>query len=347
MEVSPYAVLAVMRAARPELRTPADRLAFLVHAVVLAAGHRLVATGPGSSAERTASMDFAGDISHDGWNAVPGEYEFWYLPEGGGGGGVPASAGAAPAEGAVPAYSLALKLLAMGDNLVAYAFTTALAKESAGGRGGIAETCLRTAELNVGQHVDASAVAGGDLARSFKNVSATLADVERFLWGARPAASASAAGITAGAGPSRAPASGGIAGSERGGPALPRVPVYIPPPLPGIGGWAPPPGGPYGIGAEDLAPPGLFPPPFWGGAGGGGVVGPRHPAWGLIDPARPPVPGLPEGARFDPYGPPGFPGFEPGRFGDGAPPRQGRPPVHPDIGAPPEGNDAAAMARFI
>ena len=31
-------------------------------------------------------------------------------------------------------------------------------------------------------------------------------------------------------------------------------------------GWI---GGPYGIGAEDLAPPGLFPPPFWGGAGGG------------------------------------------------------------------------------
>ncbi|CAI5532530.1 unnamed protein product [Closterium sp. Naga37s-1] len=38
-------------------------------------------------------------------------------------------------------------------------------------------------------------------------------------------------------------------------------------------------------------------------------------------------------ARFDPFGPPGTPGFEPGRFGDGRPRPRGPPGggVHPDM----------------
>ena len=67
-------------------------------------------------------------------------------------------------------------------------------------------------------------------------------------------------------------------------------------------------------------------------------------------------PGVPPGARFDPYGPPGMPGFgQPpppgfppfpgrgrGRGVGGVPdPDRGEPPVHPDVQyrPPPDGGD--------
>jgi proteasome inhibitor subunit 1 (PI31) len=50
-------------------------------------------------------------------------------------------------------------------------------------------------------------------------------------------------------------------------------------------------------------------------------TGPNDPRWGPVGVPRPGhpgvgggVPGVPPGARFDPFGPPGVPGFEPNRF---------------------------------
>jgi len=138
----------------------------------------------------------------------------------------------------------------------------------------------------------------------------------------------------------------------------------------------PPPHPVPSIGADDLYPPGLgpgmpgiahpFPGGFPGGGGGfggggspgggggfpgggGSQVGPDHPLFGGRHPGIrppggfgggrgvPPVPGLPPGARWDPIGPPGTPGFLPP-----PPPDQGRgrgrgggpPSFHPDIMPP-------------
>jgi len=100
---------------------------------------------------------------------------------------------------------------------------------------------------------------------------------------------------------------------------------------PGIGGMMP------GVGASDLYPsfggfPGTRPPGF---GGGGMMVGPNHPGFGggggmMMGPprfgGRGLPPGVPQGARFDPYGP----------FGPGAP---GRGNPNPDEFRPPQFNE--------
>jgi len=79
---------------------------------------------------------------------------------------------------------------------------------------------------------------------------------------------------------------------------------------------------PFGTGGEDLyhGPGGGFGfipggDPYGGVpfGGGGSLIGPHHPGFGIRDPSRPPLPNggrgfpfpPPPGARFDPYGPPG------------------------------------------
>ncbi|TXG58704.1 hypothetical protein EZV62_016533 [Acer yangbiense] len=78
-------------------------------------------------------------------------------------------------------------------------------------------------------------------------------------------------------------------------------------------------------------PAGMYPRGDFGGDGGM-LVGPGHPMFGGND--RLPgflggIPGVPPGARFDPYGPPGVPGFEPNRFVRN--PRRPGGGTHPDL----------------
>lgn len=110
---------------------------------------------------------------------------------------------------------------------------------------------------------------------------------------------------------------------------------------------------PTSVGADDLLPAGLPRYPAVGplpfpSAGGGSIVGPRHPMfdnrrddplrihdeeiqWGL------PRGSIPPGARFDPFGPPGLPTPDQGTFpfagGRRAPPRPA-PPTRPPGGEP-------------
>ncbi|XP_057511908.1 probable proteasome inhibitor isoform X2 [Actinidia eriantha] len=82
------------------------------------------------------------------------------------------------------------------------------------------------------------------------------------------------------------------------------------------------PPGVFPVGGSDLLPApgaGMYPTRGDFGTGGGMLVGPDHPAFGWFGRRRDPglpggLPGVPPGARFDHYGPPDVPGFEPGRF---------------------------------
>ncbi|KAI9153618.1 hypothetical protein LWI28_014035 [Acer negundo] len=78
-------------------------------------------------------------------------------------------------------------------------------------------------------------------------------------------------------------------------------------------------------------PAGMYPRGDFGGDGGM-LIGPGHPMFGGNDrlPGFPGgLPGVPPGARFDPYGPPGVPGFEPNRFVRN--PRRPGGGTHPDL----------------
>ena len=72
---------------------------------------------------------------------------------------------------------------------------------------------------------------------------------------------------------------------------------------------------PFGIGRNDVFPNIPMGPGGWGPGSGGNLIGPNHPGFGpgVTDPYAFPgnrgrgnyPPGLPPGARFDPYAPPG------------------------------------------
>ncbi|KAJ7950242.1 Proteasome inhibitor-related [Quillaja saponaria] len=112
--------------------------------------------------------------------------------------------------------------------------------------------------------------------------------------------------------------------------------------VPGIGFGEPagPPTHPSGIvyppvnpyGGSDLFPgPGAGMYPSRGDSGGGSMLlGPNDPRWFGGEPGiLGGPPGVPPGARFDPYGPPGVPGFEPNRFA--RKPRRPGGSIHPDL----------------
>ncbi|KAK6290539.1 PREDICTED: probable proteasome inhibitor [Theobroma cacao] len=74
------------------------------------------------------------------------------------------------------------------------------------------------------------------------------------------------------------------------------------------------------MGGSDRVPgPGAGMYPTRGDVGGGSMLlGPNDPRWlggvGGEPGFTGAQPGVPPGARFDPFGPPGVPGFEPNRF---------------------------------
>lgn len=111
-------------------------------------------------------------------------------------------------------------------------------------------------------------------------------------------------------------------------PAI-RIPVEHQPQSSGI---VYPPVPPFEYNDAFPGPGGGFYPDRSSGMGGDMLVGPNDPRWfgsGEFPGSLGGLPGVPPGARFDPYGPPGVPGFEPGRFA-----RRPRPPgsgAHPDV----------------
>ncbi|PIN02255.1 Proteasome formation inhibitor PI31 [Handroanthus impetiginosus] len=269
--------MAVIRAARPSFRTLYDKAAFAVHAAFVAAGYVLHATGPSAFADDALSVSYADEVGIDNWNDVEDNYAFVYSnPEKG-------------------SKKVMVKCLVMNDKLL-----VDVLKEG--------DSKPLHLEVDVGEYVEDSG--GTNYGSQFKNLGKLVANVNKEVLEKLDAASAarsssqpssSEAGLRADRDRTR------IGAENPEDPYISAPTGFIVPPVPGSGG-------------SDLFPgPGAGMYPSRGDLGGGSMlVGPNDPRFfggGAREPGlRGGPPGVPPGARFDPYGPPGVPGFEPGRF---------------------------------
>lgn len=305
---SPKAVLGVMRAARPTFRNAFDYLAFAVHADLVASGYRLVATGPDAETDPSEDAEVQ-DAAIDLWNSSQDSYVFRYVTE------------------ENLSRRLLVKGLPMGDALMVEALP------SAAGQGPF------STELKVSEYITDSQ--SPNVADHFKDLEGLVEKVNRDIVSKLLAPGSAGASKDAAPTVSRSLADEG--NGMREAPSSTYLGAAPPFGAGGIGGYVVPPVVPGFGGSDDLTPGpggGVLPDEFRGGFGGGMLVGPNDPRWGAVGPGgihtggR--VPGVPPGARFDPYGPPGMPGFEPDRFGVEPlrrPPggRGQGPPTHPDL----------------
>ncbi len=79
---TPSAVLAVIRAAQPQLRNGADAVAFALHAALCCEGFVLVAVDDAAQQEPVDGGATVHEVGLDGWNASPDEYTFRYVVDG-------------------------------------------------------------------------------------------------------------------------------------------------------------------------------------------------------------------------------------------------------------------------
>ncbi|XP_030521732.1 probable proteasome inhibitor [Rhodamnia argentea] len=287
------AVIGVVRASRPLFRSRHDRLAFAVHATFLASGYSLTATGPAAYAADALSSSSTEEVGIEHWNEADDEYAFVYIsPE--------------------DSKKVLVKCLAMDDKLVVDAL-----------KDGAAEP--------VHLEIDVDEFIGEDGAASysgqFKNLDKLLKSLDteilsKLNGSSRPSSSTNDIGRENSEGPRQRIDEPGLAAREPWGPQVHPSGVISPPVYP--------------LGGNDLFPgPGAGMYPTRGGYGSGGsmLLGPDDPSWFGGDAGRPGFPGaqpgVPPGARFDPYGPPGVPGFEPSRFVRNPRGPGGR--THPDL----------------
>ncbi|XP_023545140.1 probable proteasome inhibitor isoform X4 [Cucurbita pepo subsp. pepo] len=76
--VNEQSVMAVIRATRPTFRNDNDKVAFAVHAIFLASGCVLTATGPPAFTDAAFSSPSKDEISIEGWNELEDEYAYVY-----------------------------------------------------------------------------------------------------------------------------------------------------------------------------------------------------------------------------------------------------------------------------
>ncbi|KAL0451095.1 UNVERIFIED_CONTAM: putative proteasome inhibitor [Sesamum latifolium] len=269
-------IMAVIRAARPSFRTRYDKVAFAVHASFVAAGYVLHATGPPAFTDDALSSSSSDEVGLENWNDLEDNYAFVYSnPEKG-------------------SKKVLLKCLVMNDKLLVDAL-----KEG--------DSSPLHLELDVGEYVEDNG--GTNYGSQFKNLGKLVANVNKEILDKLDGSLAATS--------SRQPSSS----ETRDDKSRPRLGVddtedpyvspphtgFIVPPVPGFGG-------------SDIFPgPGAGIYPSRGDIGGGSMlVGPDDPRFFRGRIGEPGfhggLPGVPPGARFDPYGPPGEPGFEPGRF---------------------------------
>ncbi|KAG5011963.1 hypothetical protein JHK82_024138 [Glycine max] len=284
-------VLAVIRAARPTFRNQNDKIAFAVHSSFLTSGYVLTATGPQALSDNAFSDPSNDEVSVDHWNELNDEYAFVY---------------ANPEKGS---EKVLVKCLVMNDKLLVHAFTQ-----------GSSEPL--SLEIDVGDYAGEDGVS--NYSQQFKNLDKLVKKIDGDIL-------------------SKLDGSAKASSSSRSSETSNRTRQEIPDPVAGFGEPGGPPtqfifpSVPIGSGSDLVPGPaaGVFPSRGGHGIGGSMLVGPNDPRWfggvGGIggDPAFPGgLPGVPPGARFDPYGPPGVPGFEPNRFARN--PRRPGYDTHPD-----------------
>ncbi|KAG7033808.1 putative proteasome inhibitor, partial [Cucurbita argyrosperma subsp. argyrosperma] len=249
--VNEQSVMAVIRATRPTFRNDNDKVAFAVHAIFLASGCVLTATGPPAFTDAAFSSPSKDEISIEGWNELEDEYAYVY----------------ANLEKDSNWKKVIVKCLVMNGKLLIDALTDENSEPL-------------HLEIDVEDIVNPNG--GSNYSTQYRNLD-TL--VKRLGSGILSKLGGSSKATTSN--PARAESES----SERSS-------VVVNKPTSGI---------PELPGPND---------PRWLGTGRGpGFEGGQ--------------PGVPPGARFDPYGPPGVPGFEPFRFTR----NPGRPGggTHPDL----------------
>ncbi|CAK7342754.1 unnamed protein product [Dovyalis caffra] len=286
--------MAVIRAARPSFKNSHDKIAFAVHAFFLANGYALTATGPAAFSESAAlSAPSTNEVGTENWNEVDGEYAFVFLnPDKGG-------------------KRVVLKCLVMNGKLAVSAITD-----------GVSEPV--NLEIDVGDYVGENGAT--NYSEQYKNLDKLVKKMDEEILSKLDGPSTS----------SKASLSSNSCLESRY--ALrqnnePGVGFYEPtsPQIPPSGFVVPPvPGNPM----SDLYPgPGAGMYPTGPRRGGGMLIGPDDPSWSGLFGGDPGFPGgqpnIPPGARFDPFGPPGVPGFEPNRFTRF--PRRPGSNTHPDL----------------
>ncbi|CAO2821169.1 unnamed protein product [Amaranthus hypochondriacus] len=298
-------VLLVIRASRPHFRNKPDKIAFAIHATFLSAGFILISTGsPAFAEDSLSSSSSSEEVGIDSWNELDEEYAFVYKN---------------PKK---DNKKVLLKCLVMGDKLMIDA---------------VSDDISEPAHLDVKIDDYVAETATSDYSTHYKDLGKLVSSVKSDVLSKLDGSSAGGGRVD---GPSRLSTveEPNRSSDETTDVRDPLSTGYVVPPIIPVGG-------------SDLFPgPGAGMFPTRGGFGDGSMLlGPQDPRWfgggGFPDhpgnPGR--QPGIPPGARYDPYGPPGVPGFEPDRFGrfprGPNPGRGSRPPgrIHPDLEQPGSG----------
>ncbi|XP_011094928.1 probable proteasome inhibitor [Sesamum indicum] len=284
-------IMAVIRAARPSFRSRYDKVAFVVHASFVAAGYVLHATGPPAFTDDALSSPSYDEVGLEDWNDLEDNYAFVYSnPEKG-------------------SKKVLVKCLVMNEKLLVDAL-----KEG--------DSSPLHLEVDVGEYVEDNG--GTNYGSQFKNLGKLVANVKKELLDKLDGSLATTSSSQPSSSETRDDRSRPRLGADdTEDPYVSPPPTgFVVPPVPGFGG-------------SDIFPgPGAGMYPSRGDIGGGSMlVGPDDPRFfgGRIgEPGfHGGLPGVPPGARFDPYGPPGVPGFEPGRFVRN--PRRPGGGTHPDL----------------
>lgn len=305
------AVLGVIRASRPSFRNSHDTVAFAIHASFLASGYSLTATG---SQAASLSLPSSGneEVGIEGWNEMDDAYAFCYTRNQDG-----------------VTKSVIVKALIMGDMLVVDAAPTGESDAKDNPE-------PYNLEINVCDYTTESATSK-NYAEHYKNMPALVEKIHSSII-SKLEASPKTENTSTSTRSKKATSGGqeatqdqpeiGFTGSNQPYPSgiQPDSSGLVYPPVPLIGG-------------SDLFPgpgAGIYPHRGDTGIGGGMLLGPNDPRWriGTDGVGGPQIPGViggvPPGARFDPFGPPDVPGFEPNRFvrDPRRPPGRG---THPDL----------------
>lgn len=290
--------MAVIRASRPSFRNNADKVAFAIHSSFLAAGFVLTATGQPAFAEDALSSSSTDEVGIEHWNDFEDEYAFVYFnPE-------------------KNDKKVLVKCLVMGDKLLVDALADGAAAEPV------------HLEINTNDYVRVETT--GNYNAQYNNLGKLVNSLYSHIMSKLDGPSAKDA---FGSQPSGSNDQPNVVVNE-GQTSTSITPGILYPPVNPAGG-------------SDLFPgagAGIY--PTRGDLGGGSMlIGMNDPRWSGNVGGRQGFPGLPgmlppggvPGARFDPYGPPGVPGFEPDRF-TRLPRQPGGGRTHPDLEQPGSGD---------